>query len=361
MVPPPKTAKIRHRCVACYKMFNRRQHLVEHMKISHHSLHQPRCGVCFKHCKSFESVREHLNVPDHLFKGDCKSIFSERGCSLCLQIFEDATALSDHKNKCHLSAPLPLVSFLFLCVSAYNLDGKYKASLLFDSCQVNVNPPRTLGVNTRLKAVAIDCEMVGGGDDGSIDLCASVCLIDEDEHVIFSTHVQPQLPVTDYRHKVTGLSQEDLKNGMVLENVREKVLSILCGGHNDGAGRLLLVGHDLRHDMKCLKLQYPSHLLRDTAKYVPLMKTNLVSQSLKYLTRSYLGYKIQCGKHEPYEDCVSAMRLYKRMRDQEHGKAEKEEGDGLNSWKQSELEKMKPEELYHNSTSEYRCWCLDRR
>lgn len=51
----------RHRCVACFKMFNRRQHLVEHMKISHHSLHQPRCGVCFKHCKSFESVREHLN------------------------------------------------------------------------------------------------------------------------------------------------------------------------------------------------------------------------------------------------------------------------------------------------------------
>ncbi|KAF2601239.1 hypothetical protein F2Q70_00024223 [Brassica cretica] len=79
------------------------------MKISHHSLHQPRCGVCFKHCKSFESVREHLNVPDHLFKGDCKSIFSERGCTLCLQIFEDATALADHKNKCHLSPPLPLL------------------------------------------------------------------------------------------------------------------------------------------------------------------------------------------------------------------------------------------------------------
>ncbi|XP_022574687.2 RNA exonuclease 4 isoform X2 [Brassica napus] len=333
---PPKTAKIRHRCVACFKMFNRRQHLVEHMKISHHSLHQPRCGVCFKHCKSFESVREHLNVPDHLFKGDCKSIFSERGCTLCLRIFEDATALADHKNKCHLSAPLPLVT-----------------------------PTRTLGVNTRLKAVAIDCEMVGGGgDDGSTDLCASICLVDEDEHVIFSTHVQPQLPVTDYRHTVTGLTEEDLKNGMRLQDVREKVLAILCGGHNDGAGRLLLVGHDLRHDMKCLKLQYPSHLLRDTAKYVPLMKTNLVSQSLKYLTRSYLGYKIQCGKHEPYEDCVAAMRLYKRMRDQEHGKAEKEEeeeGDGLNSWKQSDLEKMKPEELYHNSTSEYRCWCLDRR
>ncbi|ESQ39455.1 hypothetical protein EUTSA_v10001532mg [Eutrema salsugineum] len=334
-----KTPKIRHRCVACYKMFNRRQHLVEHMKISHHSVHQPRCGVCLKHCKSLESVREHLNVPDHLFKGDCKAIFSKRGCTLCLRIFDEATALAEHTNKCHLSAPLPLGP----------------------ASQGNeVNASRTHGVNTRLKvkkAVAIDCEMVGGGDDGSIDLCASVCMVDEDEKVILSTHVQPQLPVTDYRHEVTGLTQDDLKDGMPLEVVREKVLAVLCGGHNDGAGRLLLVGHDLRHDLNCLKLQYPSHLLRDTAKYVPLMKTNLVSQSLRYLTRSYLGYKIQSGKHEPYEDCVSSMRLYKRMRDQEHGKAE---GNGLNLWKQSDLEKMKPEDLYHNSKSEYRCWCLDR-
>ncbi|XP_019101125.1 PREDICTED: RNA exonuclease 4 isoform X2 [Camelina sativa] len=330
--------RIRHRCVACYKMFNRREHLVEHMKVSYHSVHQPRCGVCLKHCKSFESVREHLNVPDHLFKGNCKTIFSERGCSLCLQVFEEAAALAEHINKCHLSPPPPPPPAT--------------------STQRNqVNPSRSHGAS-RLKAVSIDCEMVGIGIDGSTDQCAFVCLVDEDENVILSTHVKPLNPVTDYRHEVTGLTPADLKDGMSLQDVREKVLAILCGGHNDGAGKLLLVGHDLRHDMTCLNLQYPSHLLRDTAKYVPLMKTNLVSQSLRYLTKSYLGYKIQCGKHEPYEDCVSAMRLYKRMRDQEHGLSE--EGNGLNSWKQSDLEKMKPEELYKNSKSEYRCWCLDR-
>jgi len=47
--------------------------------------------------------------------------------------------------------------------------------------------------------MALDCEMVGGGADGTIDQCASVCLVDDDENVIFSTHVQPLLPVTDYR------------------------------------------------------------------------------------------------------------------------------------------------------------------
>lgn len=50
------------------------------------------------------------------------------------------------------------------------------------------------------RAVAIDCEMVGGGSDGSLDLCARVCLIDEDENLIFHTYVQPQIPVTNYRY-----------------------------------------------------------------------------------------------------------------------------------------------------------------
>jgi hypothetical protein len=48
-------------------------------------------------------------------------------------------------------------------------------------------------------AVALDCEMVGGGKDGSINICARVCLVDEHENVLLNTYVQPVLPVTDYR------------------------------------------------------------------------------------------------------------------------------------------------------------------
>ncbi|CAN8294965.1 unnamed protein product [Cochlearia groenlandica] len=314
------------------------------MKISYHSPHQPRCGVCFKHCKSFESVREHLH--DNLFKGNCVKVFSQRGCSLCLRVFEEASELSEHKIKCLMSPPPPLVS-----LSSHDI-----------AIKRNVYNPSRLRSGRRVKVVAMDCEMVGGGENGSEDLCASVCVVDENENVIFSTYVQPEEPVTDYRHDVTGLTEEDLKKGMTLEHVRARILSILCDGYNDGVMRLLLVGHDLKHDMNCLNLKYPSHLLRDTAMYTPLQKTNLVSQSLKYLTKSYLGYKVQCEKHDAYEDSMSAMRLYKRMRDQEHGLCgkEAEEGEGLNAWKQSDLEKMKPEELYLNSASDYRCWCLDR-
>lgn len=50
------------------------------------------------------------------------------------------------------------------------------------------------------EAIAIDCEMVGGGSDGSLDLCARVCLVDENEKLIFHTYVLPQIPVTNYRY-----------------------------------------------------------------------------------------------------------------------------------------------------------------
>ncbi|XP_010545082.1 PREDICTED: RNA exonuclease 4 isoform X2 [Tarenaya hassleriana] len=339
---PPSSQRLRHKCVACYKQFNRKEHLVEHMKIAYHSVHQPRCGVCLKHCKSLESVREHLNGP--LAKGNCASIFSERGCSLCLRVFEEASALAEHKHKCRLSAPVPIGT---TCIGPW-ADG----SRSHNNCSTSRGP----------KAVAVDCEMVGGGDDGSIDLCARVCIVDEEENVILDTFVQPQIPVTNYRHEVTGLTKNDLKDGMPFRNVQEKFLSILYDGHY--VRRPLLVGHGLKYDLDCLRISYPGHLLRDTAKYQPLMKTNISSQSLKYLTKSYLGYKIQSGKHCPYEDCVSAMRLYKKMRDQDHRFAGKldtaKPGNGLNLWKQGDLEKMTPEELYEISRSEYWCWCLDR-
>ena len=50
----------RHKCAACYKQYKKKEHLIEHMKVSYHSVHQPKCGVCQKRCKSFESLREHL-------------------------------------------------------------------------------------------------------------------------------------------------------------------------------------------------------------------------------------------------------------------------------------------------------------
>lgn len=83
------------------------------------------------------------------------------------------------------------------------------------------------------------------------------------------------------------------------------------------------------------------------------------------------SYDIQSGVHDPYEDCLSVMRLYKRMRGQEH------QGGGIetsnvsyhtqsfisvfDSCRPKELVKMTPDELLEISKSNYRCWCLDLR
>ncbi|MEI4902586.1 hypothetical protein Q8G48_29025, partial [Klebsiella pneumoniae] len=43
-------------------------------------------------------------------KASCMTVFSERGCKLCLKIFDNPDSLRRHKEACCLSAPAPLVS-----------------------------------------------------------------------------------------------------------------------------------------------------------------------------------------------------------------------------------------------------------
>ncbi|XXG80757.1 hypothetical protein AAC387_Pa09g1546 [Persea americana] len=352
---PNETASSRHKCSACFKQYKKKEHLIEHMQVSYHSVHEPKCGVCKKHCKSFESVREHLMGP--LPKANCAKIYSAQGCDLCLSVFDSTEARDAHKELCCLSpasSGTPTINLKFV-ENGSPLD-----------MEISGLPSASDG-NEIPKVVALDCEMVGGGSDGSLDLCARVCIIDEDENIIFHSYVIPQIPVTNYRFEVTGVTEENLKDAMPLKLVQEKVQEILFNGESiwkirlEGGRARILVGHNLEHDLCCLRLNYPDHLIRDTAKYQPLMKTNLISHSLKYLTQTYLGYDIQSGFHDPYEDSVAAVRLYKRMRAQVHQpvKASTLSGSLHDPWIQKQVEKMTPDALLEISRSNYRCWCLD--
>ncbi|KAL8054948.1 hypothetical protein ABFS82_04G024900 [Erythranthe guttata] len=344
----------RHKCAACFKQYKKREHLIAHMKISHHSVHQPKCGVCQKHCKSFESLREHLTGP--LAKRTCSEIFAERGCKFCMRIFDSRVFIDEHQEMCCLPAPVPLGTMEMTCTEY----------LIYD-------PPENIEYGS--EAIAMDCEMVGGGSDGTLDLCVRVCLVDEDEKVIFHTYVLPPIPVTNYRYELTGIKESHLRDAMPLKEVQEKILQILYNGESIGIVRLnggkarLLLGHGVQHDLDCLRMHYPDHLLRDTAKYPPLMKTNLVSHSLRYLAKTHLGYDIQSGMHDPYEDSVSVMRLYKRLRSQKHQARQMDVSlasarSSLSStngydWSYKETENMNPDELFNLSKPNYKCWCLD--
>ncbi|XP_020114123.1 uncharacterized protein LOC109728185 isoform X1 [Ananas comosus] len=392
----------RHKCSACYKQYKKWEHLIEHMRVSYHSFHEPKCGVCKKHCKSWESVREHLTGP--LPKGQCANIFSTNGCELCLNIFDSSNALEMHKDSCRMT---PALSPKCVQPGMEDSDDRVPGVVATDSSMEN-DEDQVAGVvdmdssmendddhvdemvvmdsstgnddDRGPEVVAMDCEMVGGGSDGSLDLCARVCIIDEDENVIFHSYVKPVIPVTNFRYELTGLKEDYLENAVPLMEIKEKVEEILYNGESLWKARLkggkarLLVGHDLDHDLYCLKMTYPEHLIRDTAKYRPLMRTNLISHSLKYLTRMHLGYDIQSGAHDPYEDCVAALRLYKRMRSQPHlnggfpgssssgGDVEttsKRNPFDPSGWR--DLEKMSPDDLLNMSVPDYKCWCLDSR
>ncbi|KAL9672818.1 hypothetical protein QQ045_029071 [Rhodiola kirilowii] len=342
---------LRNKCAACYRQFNRMEHLVEHMRVSFHSVHEPICGVCKKRCRSFESLREHLMGT--LPKVDCAKPFSIRGCSFCLSIFDSPYALRAHRETCQYTR------------TNYGVLARMASLGIQDDLRVDNGRARGRQV------VAMACKVVGGGSDGSLDLCARVCLIDEYENIIFQAYVKPQIPVTNYRYETTGIQPHYLRDAIPVREVATRIQDFLCNGEalwkiRSKRGRArILVGHGLEHDLDCLAMEYPSSLIRDTAIYPPLMKTSKLSNSLKYLTQAYLGYDIQSGIQDPYEDCVATMRLYLRMRSQSHRMqdyplaSDPQNRNNFAALRQSELERMTPGQMLEMSRSDYYCWCLD--
>ncbi|XP_059624716.1 uncharacterized protein LOC132267593 [Cornus florida] len=341
----------RNKCAACYRQFNKMEHLVEHMRNSYHSFHEPMCGICGKRCRSFESLREHLI--GLLPKAECERIFKDQGCDLCLMVLNSRNALRVHRETCQLSR----VNTMDMLYRLPNLG-------IHDDLKID---------NGRTRVVALACKMVGGGSDGTLDLCGRVCLIDEYENVIFHTYVKPQLPVTNYRYETTGIRPDLLKNAMPVRLVQQKIQNFLCNGEpiwkvrSRGGRARILVGHGLDHNLRSLEMEFPPIMIRDTAQYPPLMKSSKISNSLKYLTRTYLGYEIQTGIQDPYEDCVATMRLYKRMKFQVHKNedyplaTDPQNRNNFAQWRQNELERMTPDELLEISRSDYYCWCFDTK
>ena len=61
--------------------------------------------------------------------------------------------------------------------------------------------------------IAIDCEMVGGGSDGSINLLARCSIVNHHGNMIYDKYVQPIDTVSDYRTRFSGIRPSHLKDG----------------------------------------------------------------------------------------------------------------------------------------------------
>ena len=155
--------------------------------------------------------------------------------------------------------------------------------------------------------VALDCEMVGVGDEKTSAL-ARCSIVNHDGEVVYDVYVKPDKPITDYRTQWSGIRPKHMNNAITFRSARKKVKRLIK--------KRILVGHALQFDLKVLKLRHPPDLIRDTSKHIPLRALagfpRNSTPSLKRLSRQLLKWDIQVNEHSSVEDARAAMFLYKK-------------------------------------------------
>lgn len=61
--------------------------------------------------------------------------------------------------------------------------------------------------------MALDCEMVGVGDEGIESALARVSIVNQHGHCVYDKFVDPGEKVTDYRTQFSGIRPHNLVNG----------------------------------------------------------------------------------------------------------------------------------------------------
>mmetsp|Transcript_32136 Transcript_32136/g.47273 ORF Transcript_32136/g.47273 Transcript_32136/m.47273 type:complete len:357 (+) Transcript_32136:40-1110(+) len=170
--------------------------------------------------------------------------------------------------------------------------------------------------------IALDCEMVGIGPNGSQSALARVSIVNWAGTVILDTFVKVAVPVTDYRTFVSGVTAKDIEaeDAMDLGVCRYLVQAILK--------QRVLIGHALVNDLCALNINHPWYCIRDTAKYPPYMQLRrahgsehghqMKARKLRDLAWDKLGICIQqMGKaHSSIEDARATLDLYKLARNE---------------------------------------------
>ena len=168
-------------------------------------------------------------------------------------------------------------------------------------------PPPDANLSAYAAPMAIDCEMVGVGDDGKRSMLARVSIVDVHGEVVIDTFVAPMEKVTDYRTAVSGIRPESLRGATDFSVVQQLVSKITDGK--------VLVGHSISNDLKALLLSHPRQLIRDTATYRPfqrLVGNKQRARKLRDLTKEVLGLEIQAGEHSSVDDARATLLLYKQ-------------------------------------------------
>ncbi|KAI8835134.1 ribonuclease H-like domain-containing protein, partial [Chytridium lagenaria] len=162
------------------------------------------------------------------------------------------------------------------------------------------------------KYIAMDCEMVGVGSNGTRSILARISLVNFHGHVILDDYVIPTEPVTDYRTRVSGITPSLINpstnpDAKTFHDVQKRVAELVTNK--------ILVGHALKNDFDALLLSHPRHLVRDTSLFKPFREmAKGRNPSLRVLAKKLLDVDIQAGEHSSVEDARVAMLLYKKVK-----------------------------------------------
>ena len=204
---------------------------------------------------------------------------------------------------------------------------KNKATLLIQ--QKSQSYQDSIPLEIKQQYVALDCEMVGIGPNGTQSALARVSIVDWFGLILLDTFVQVPDRVTDFRTHVSGVRPKDIlptnSKSMELHACRKTVGECLKNK--------ILVGHSLSNDFKALMLHHPKQYIRDTAKYKPLMRKSgkhggkLRPRKLKDLVYERVNMVIQKDgeAHTSVEDARATMELYKCVRESWEKEIEKME------------------------------------
>lgn len=153
------------------------------------------------------------------------------------------------------------------------------------------------------KFLAIDCEFVGIGANDQSAL-ARVSIVNYFGVVLLDTYVKPEGHVTNWRTWVSGITPKHMYQAISFKEAQQKVKAIISDR--------VIVGHAVHHDLDCLGIFVPKHLIRDTSKFPEFRKQNAGKMpGLKKLCLVYLGLDIQNGQHSSVEDAQATMAVFR--------------------------------------------------
>ena len=92
------------------------------------------------------------------------------------------------------------------------------------------------------KYLAMDCEMVGVGPEGTESSLARVSLVNFYGAVLLDVFVRQRERVTDYRTHVSGVREKDMLGARPFEEVQKQVAELLRDK--------ILVGHAVHNDLQ---------------------------------------------------------------------------------------------------------------